>query len=167
MKWIFEHFQIVVVIVVALASLVKHRKDLAQTEDEERRAREDMADDEEVLGPARDRQPPQPSVPPLVVKKALPPLARAGHAPRPGLSDEALILKRQQDIQERLRQIQATKATTTGGAAATRTRVSAAQRHPKAVTIAKTGLRASLHSRQDIRRAIVLREILGPPLGLR
>lgn len=175
MKWIFEHFQIVVVIVVALASLVKRRQDLAQAAEAERQAREDQADDAEVVGHGRERQPPLPSVPPPVagqlpqqfVKKAASALARGGRVPQPVLSDVALILKQQQDIQERLRQIRETKATTTGGAAATRNRVSATQRHTQVAHSAKTGLRASLHSRQDIRRAIVLREILGPPLGLR
>ena len=157
MKWLFEHFQIVVIVVVALASLVKRRQDMAQAAEDERQAREDMADEGELTGHGSERSIFQPSGPP--------PLAR--QLPQAGLSDEALILRQQREIQERLLQIRETKATTTGGAAATRNRVSAAQRHPKAAQLAKTGLRSSLHHRQDIRRAIVLREVLGPPLGLR
>ena len=167
MKWIFEHFQVVVLIGFALASLVKRRQDMAQA-----------AQDDEVPVPRPNRQIPQPEVPPpvardlpqVVVRKTTPTpaLVRSGQGAPAGLSGEALILKQQQDIQERLRQIRdATKATTTGGAAATRRRVSAAQRHPKAALTAKSSLRASLHSRQEIRRAIVLREILSPPVGLR
>ncbi|MEI8036867.1 MAG: hypothetical protein WCJ14_00620 [Verrucomicrobiota bacterium] len=172
MKWLFEHFQIVVLIGFALVSLAKRRKDLAQAGEEERRAREEMAEDAEVLG--TDRHPP-PALPPpvarhlpqLVVKKAAAPLARAGQAAPVVAAADARILKQQQELMARLQQIRDTKATTTGGAAATRSRVSAAQRHPKAAPVATSGLRASLHSRKDIRRAVVLREILGPPVGLR
>ena len=175
MKWLFEHFQIVVLIGFALVSLAKRRKDLAQAEEEERRAREEMAEDAEVLGSGPERQIPLPSVPPpvarqlppLVVKKAAPPLARAGQAVPVSSAADARILKQQQELMARLQQIRDTKATTTGGAAATRSRVSAAQRHPAAAPVAISGLRASLHHRKDIRRAIVLREILGPPVGLR
>jgi hypothetical protein len=92
------------------------------------------------------------------------------------LYDTAAQLRRQQDLQERLRQIRAsktpatgsaTKATTTGGAAATRSRVSATQRHVNPVPHAKSGLPGSLRSRKEIRHAILMREILGPPVGLR
>jgi len=174
MKWLLEHFQIVFVIVVALASLVKRRQEVAQTEEQERQARKDMAEEAaaEELGPASNPQ--LPVAPPVarqesppVARKAPPPLARLGEVPPPVRSDEVLILKQQQDIQERLQQIRDTKATTTGGAVATRSRVSAAQRHLKAAPIAKTGLRARLHSRQEVRRAMVLREILSPPVALR
>lgn len=172
MQWLFDHFQFVAVIVIVLASLAKHLKGVAQTEEDERQAREEMADDEEVIRPGHERPIPQPpvlrKVTPRIVIKGSSPFVRTGTAPAGvGPSDEALILQQQQDIQERLRQIRDTKATTTGGAAATRTRVSAAQRHPKAVAVAKTGLHASLHSHKQIRRAIVMREILGPPVGLR
>ena len=92
------------------------------------------------------------------------------------LYDTAAQLRRQQDLQERLRQIRAsktpatggaTKATTTGGAAATRSRVSAAQHHVSTAQHTKTSLPGSLRNRKEIRHAILMREILGPPVGLR
>jgi hypothetical protein len=176
MKWIFEHFQVFVLIGVALVSWAKHRMDAAQAKADERQAREEMADHDEVPVPTPNRQLVQPSVPPPIARQASPPAARkttppplhTGQAAPVGLSDDALILKQQQDIQERLRQIRdATRATTSGGAAATRSRVSAAQRHPKAAATIKSSLHASLHSRMAIRRAIVMNEILGTPVGLR
>ena len=172
MKWLFEHFQIVVLIGFALASLVKHRKGLAQAAEEERRANDEMAEDAEVLD--TDRQPPPAlpppvarQLPPPVVRKTTQPLARIGQAAPVISAADARILKQQEELMARLQQIRDAKATTTGGAAATRNRVSAAQRHPKAAPAAKSGLRSSLHNRHDIRRAIVLREVLGPPVGLR
>ena len=71
-------------------------------------------------------------------------------------------------MQDRMRQIKETKAATTGNAAATRTRIAAASKPaPKPFQPGKTGLRRALRSRKEIRRAIVMKEILGPPLGLR
>lgn len=172
MKWIFEHFQIIALIGVAIASWVKHRQDLAQAADDDSQAEEEMEDEEEVIGPGRDRPPvPLPVARPLpkslVRTKVAPLVVRAGQPPPTAPTGDALILQEQQEIQDRLRQIREAKATTTGGAAATRTRVSAAQRHPQSPHVAKTGLRAALRSRKELRRAIVLREIIGPPLGLR
>jgi hypothetical protein len=76
-------------------------------------------------------------------------------------------LKRQAEIQERLRQLRETKAVTTGGAAATRTRTATQQTGFHAPAAARGGLRGAVRSRSEIRRAVILREILGPPLALR
>lgn len=164
MNWIFDHFQIVVLIGFALASYLKHRADLKRAADQEDgQPPRDLTDETEPFGPEPEWQnPPRRVVPP--------PLARHETTPPPVAFenlDQAAILKKQLEIQQRLRQIRDTKTTTTGGAAATRTRVAAAQSHPKSVLAVKTNLRASLRSRKDIRRAIVMNEILGPPLGLR
>ena len=56
------------------------------------------------------------------------------------------------------------KATTTGGAAATQGRVS---KTGKSAATAMPGLRGRLRNRDEIRKAIILREILDRPLGLR
>jgi hypothetical protein len=156
MKWILEHFQIVVVIALAVASWLKHRADLRKSEQAESQPPGEMADGEEVFGPEDEwRIPQEQTLPP-----APPPL-------RVDMSEIDALLKRQQDMQERLRQIKQTKATTTGGASATRTRVAASQSHAKPLVPGKAGLRASLRDPKQTRRAIVLREILGPPPGLR
>jgi len=175
MDWILEHYEIIALVVLGLASWVKRRMDVAGAEREKRQAKQDMSDGEDVFGPATGWPQAVPSVPPPLVRPSPPPLMNQSPSRTVADYDNAAILKQQQDLQERLRQIRETKATTggtarattTGGAAATRTRVSAAQSHAKSVTPAKSSLRASLRQRQEIRRAIVLREILGPPLGLR
>jgi hypothetical protein len=182
MDWIFDHFQIVLLIALALGTWVKRRMDMKRTEQDERQAREEMAGGDDVFGPDSGWPQPQrqaePAAPPPIVRPSPPPL-RPPTVPTAmpvELYDTAAQLRRQQDLQERLRQIRAsktpatggaTKATTTGGAAATRTRVSAAQHHVSTAQHAKPGLPGSLRSRKEIRHAILMREILGPPVGLR
>lgn len=168
MNWLLEHFQIVIVIALAFASWLKHRADVKNAEAEERRAREEMADGEEIFGPEDEWRVPQeqtiPSVPPPLARSVPPPLTMARQEAE---REVAAALKHQTDLQERLRQIKETKATTTGGASATRVRVAASQSHAKPLVPGKARLRDSLRDPKQTRRAIVMREILGPPLGLR
>ncbi len=167
MDWIFDNFQIVALVGIALASWIKSRMDAKAAEREERQAREEMGEGEEIFGPdeAWEEPPPRQPVPP--------PLHRAGPPPVPTAAqyeaelEAAALLKHQMDLQERLRQIRETKASTSGGAAVTRARVAASQSHAAAAAPVKSGLRSALRNRSEIRRAFVLREILGPPLGLR
>jgi hypothetical protein len=81
-------------------------------------------------------------------------------------SEAAKALKHQQDLAERLRQIRETKATTTGGAAATRARV-AAKGVAKSAAQVPASIRARLRDPVEVRRAFVMREILDTPVGLR
>lgn len=165
MNWLLDHLQFVIIIAFALASWVKHRADAKNAEAEERRAREEMANDETIFEPDDEWEvptfTPAPSVPPPMARQAAPPPLRVD------VSEVDAILKRQQEIQDRLRQIKQTKATTTGNAAATRARVAAAGQPAKPFQPEATSLRASLRDAKQTRRAIVLREILGPPPGLR
>lgn len=169
--WLLDHSQFLIIIAFALASWVKHRaeqKKAAAEEEAERARRGGMADDgeEEMTGPDWDWQPPAayPEPPPL--PQAPVPMARSAPPPlRVDMAEVDAVLKRQADMQERLRQIKETKAAiTTGDAAATRTRVSPSRQPAHS---GKSGLRASLRDAGQTRRAVVLREILGPPLGLR
>jgi hypothetical protein len=110
-------------------------------------------------------------MPEVPMRSVPPPLVRVHPPPMPMAAEEAAreseaLLKHQMDLQERLRQLREAKAVTSGGAAATRSRT-ASQQTGYVAQIASTGLRTALRNRQEVRRAIVLREILGPPLGLR
>ena len=112
-----------------------------------------------------------PSVPPPLVRVNIPPPGRRSIPPPPPLPssapDIASLLKRQQDMMDRLqhaKDIKATRATTTGGAAATQGRVSGIG---KSTSSTGSGLRGRLRSRSEIRKAIIMREILERPLGLR
>ena len=80
--------------------------------------------------------------------------------------DTGAELKRQMDMQQRLRDLRESKAVTTGGAAATR-KLTASKQTGYAAGGVRSGLREVVRQRSEIRRAIVLREILGPPLALR
>jgi len=166
MDWIFDNFQILAIVGIALASWLKARSDAKAAEREERRAREEMGQPEEdVFGPGEPWNEPQqwempPAPPPLVVKPQTPP-----PIPAAALAAEA-ELKRQMQLQERLRELRETRAVTTGGAAATRTRTATRQTGQTAAVV-PTSLRGVLRNRSEIRRAVILREVLGPPLGLR
>ena len=168
MDWIFDHIQIVALIGIAIASWLKSRMDAKAAEREEQRPRQEMPDEEDLFGPDEEWRIPQeqtmPSVPPPLVRTSPPPMPMASEERE---REAAAVLKHQADLQERLRQIRETKATTTGGASATRVRVAASQTHAKPAVAAKAGLRSALRNRKETRRAIILREILGPPLGLR
>ena len=173
MDWIFDHFQIVVLIAFAFASWLKHRFDAKAAEREEEQSQREL-ETGETFGPEEywetepEAQAP-PSVPPPLMRQVPPPLVRE---PSPASNhlrqDEAdAIIKRQQDLRDRLKLIKETKAKTTGGAAATRSRVAASQTNAKPLLAAKSGLRSALRDRKQIRSAIVLKEILDPPISLR
>ena len=158
MDWIFDNFQILALVGLALASWLKSRVDAKAAEREEQEARRELENPEEYFGPDEAwGAPHQPSVPPPLVRTVPPPV--------PVFETEA-ELKRQMEIQERLRQIRETKAVTSGGAAATRARTKEAKA-PKTASAVPVGLRGALRNHGQVRRAVVMREILGPPLGLR
>lgn len=165
MDWILDNFQFVIIVGVALASWLKSRADAKRAEQEELEAPDEMVGEEEGYIPEEEWQLP-PAIP---VPSAPPPLRTEPAAPPPRLdtSEVEAILKRQQEIQERLQAINDTRATTTGGAAETRARITAADNPEAAMIIGNTSLRSSLRDPKQTRRAIVLREILGSPVGLR
>lgn len=166
MDWIFDHFQIVVLIAVVIGSLVKR---FLEAKAAEKEARERM-DEGDIFDPGEDWEPQQPEqrpfVPPPLVRTTPPPLVLETPHPHSREHEADVILKRQQDMQERIRLIKESKANTTGGAAATNARVSAAQSRAKPIKAAKASLRGDLRNPKELRRAIVMREILGPPVGL-
>jgi len=166
MDWIFDNFHIVALVALAMASWFKTRMDAKAAEREEQQAREEMAKRGEVeeydFGPDEPWQEVlmQPELPP-------PPLFRTNPPPVPTkVFDTDAELKRQMELQERLRQAREIRAVTTGGAAATRTRTASKQTGYAAPGV-RHGLREIVRKRSEIRRAVVLREILGPPLALR
>lgn len=165
MDWIFDHLQIVIVLGFVLASLAKR---ILDSKTAERESPGEMMDEDDVFGPDQGWPQPKPAVPPPLVRYVPPPpLVRESPPQHSREYETEIVLKRQQDMQERLRQIKESKATTTGGASATRARVAASQSNAKAVQPAKASLRTALRNPKEVRRAIVMREILGPPLGLR
>ena len=158
MDWIFDHFQILLIVGLAFASWLKSRHDTKQAEREAREAGE-LPDEQEIFGPYETWEPePMTNQPPPIpshsARNALP-------AREPAPNRE---LERQNALREQLRQIREAKTITTGNAAATRERANAKGKAPVVVT---ASLRGMLRNRGELRKAVITREILGAPVGLR
>jgi len=99
------------------------------------------------------------SAPPPYRPMVPPPLPRAAVAP-PDFPSEDRELARQRAMQERLSALRKE-----------RTAVSKASKKPvkakAAPMVSPSSLKARLRDRRELRRAIVMREILDPPVGLR
>lgn len=168
MKWIFDNPQVVIIAIFVIGSLVKNVLQSRgqgngeyDAPEEDERPRVPIDQDKSYRKVQR-----QPTPPPLARHGSSPPPLPSGAAAEAMAEEAAAQLKHQQDLAERLRQIRATKAETTGGAAATRARV-AAKGAPKPVMESPSSIRSRLRSRSEVRRAFVMREILDPPVGLR
>jgi len=165
MDWLYENFQIIALVLIGFAGWIKSRMESKNGEQE---PPEESYDEGEVFIPEEEWQqvPSDPSVPPPLVWTQPPPILTAA-ADFEAAREADAALKHQQDLAERLRQIRENKATTTGGAAATRARLAAEKAPPKAVAAVSMGLRSRLHDKGELRRAFVLKEILAPPLSQR
>ena len=129
MNWIFDHFQIVVLILLMVASVVKKQWKLK----------------------GKSALPDQPPSLPRSLQEDM------ASAPPPRVKD---------DDQTRLPMVHDTKVATTGDAATTRARV-AAQNQKNPPSQGPVTLRHRLRDRGEVRRAIIMREILDAPVGLR
>jgi hypothetical protein len=159
MDWIIDNIQIVVLILLGIGSWIKARMDAKSAESEE------TTIDSEPVPPFVPERKSAPSVPPPLERAARPPILPSVAAEE-AAREEAVALKHQQELEARLRQIRETKATTSGGAAATRARIAAKKSATSTKLISPT-LRSRLRDPKEMRRAIVMREILDPPVGLR
>lgn len=167
MDWIFDNVQIVALLALALASWIKSQMDAQAAQREEQRAREEMAGRGEVDGYDSDPiepwdempMPPEVPPPPPLFTVSLPTVSSVA-------IDTDTELTRQMEMQERLREFREKRVVTTGGAAATR-KLTASKQTGYAAPGVRNGLREIVRKRGEVRRALVLREILGPPLALR
>ena len=165
MDWIFENFQIFILIALGVGSVLKSL--LEAKARQKQQETEQQYDPGDVFAPDEDYQEPMmPPVPPPLGRQVVPPPLRQSGYDEEFAIETARALKHQQEIADRLRQIRETKATTTGGAQATRARISAKGTLPSP-TGAPLGIRARLRSPAEVRRAVVMREILDPPLSRR
>ncbi len=165
MDWIFEHFQIVVLVLLGIGSMVKSMFD-AKAKQAAERETEGHPMPEVPLDDDTSYRKTQPAAPPSLTRPASPPPLRMAGYDAEVANETAKALKHQQDLAARLRQIRETKATTTGGASATRARI-AAKGVAKLVKQTPLTLRRRLHDPAEVRQALVMREIFGPPVGLR
>ncbi|MES2997351.1 MAG: hypothetical protein V4733_11135 [Verrucomicrobiota bacterium] len=141
MNWIFDNLQIVIIVLIGLASVAKRIFD-ARTP-----GPDSLPDPRRMDGDEEDgwEMPAPPSLP-----RPAPPVFQP--------ADEQL-LARQIEMRERLRAAKAARAK-----AAVDRPVYGAK--PAAVS-SGSALSRSLHNRGELRRAVILREILGPPIGLK
>jgi hypothetical protein len=177
MEWIFEHLQALFFIAIAVVAILQRLKKSGQEEstprsqvapEEEERTRRIQ---EEIRRRIMERRGPAPARQPAEERRPFPPAPPMIEEVRPlrveppslveisdGVDDSAEY-RRQQDLIERARVAEAAR----------RSRAAIAGPAPAAVAGAEHSeqLIPGLHDRSGLRRAIVLREILGPPVGLR
>lgn len=186
MDWIADHIQLVIAAAAAFAYWLNARK---QQEDEdaeptnERQFRDESQEAAEEAERARrireeirrkiterssggSPQVPRPVAgpPPLIPTLDVDPPVFAPETPRQPLIDTAM-LEQQRRLREQLEEAARTKRRAQEirqGLPGKRTKQAAT-----APALAGGGLRADLQNRASLRRAVVLREVLGPPVGLR
>ncbi len=169
MKALLEHFQIVLLLGGALFFWLKKRLEESRQRQafeawrEEASGEAEDVEDVEVL--ESQRAPWAAGPPPLPL--ALPPSRRQIGYEAAAAEEQAKALKHQLDLAAHLRLLLDTKATTTGGAAATRARVAAKGKGATPAAAALPSMRQTLRDPAAVRRAFALREILDPPLSLR
>lgn len=181
MDWVFDHLQLIIVIAGTVAWWLNQRKQ-AQTGDEApppettfddpelaertRKIREEIQ--RRIAERARDYRTEQPTrplgEPPPVVREVVVP-----QAPRRGLSHteaqrQAEILEQQAALAEKLQEAAVLKA-----AALKRKEFEAATADQTAAVLTQTRSTVldDLRTPEALRRAFILREVLGPPVALR
>ncbi len=164
MDWIFDNFQIAVLILLAIGSALKSLLGRNAEEPGE------IYEPEEISGPdesyRKSGPPALPSDRARRTRAVVPPSMQMAGYDAEVANETAKALKHQQNLEARLRQIRENKATTSGGASATRARV-AAKGTAEPTRQVPFGLRQRLRDPAEIRRAFVLKEILDTPVGLR
>jgi hypothetical protein len=178
MSWILEHLNLVIVGVLVLGSFLKSRLDALNRDDEE----PENLPEYEVLEDHRRQAPPsipyvppplERTPPPIVIQRSVePPRVFAATRSQSGAmtasADEAAsILQKQRDIQERLRVIREAHPAKTDLKSPSRPMMTVRKRTPVVSGSTPSSLRARLRNPAELRRAIVLREILDRPVGLR
>lgn len=187
MDWLLEHPQVLVVVAIAIAALFQKLKQARSQEAAGRTLATDPEDaertrriQEEIRRRIRERRglapaaPPAPvtaedepefPVPPPMIEEVRPivveppPLPVANAAATSGYAAE---YDRQQQMLQQLRAFKATHQTSAAAPA-----VSASAPVGVAMAAPVSRLPTDLRNPAGLRRAIVLREILGPPLGMR
>lgn len=164
MQWIFDHFQIVALVALAVGSMIKQ---ILERRAEAKQAGPDPRDDESPFGDEEPSWRPEP--PPLPRRVEPPPIPRQiGPAPaaRPAAAmqeETGELLRRQLEMQERFNQLRKERTTAEPARATPAAKSQLSRDKPRS----RHTIRPMLSSRASLRQAVILREILGPPAGLR
>ncbi|MGD9417923.1 MAG: hypothetical protein Q7R22_003205 [Verrucomicrobiota bacterium JB025] len=172
--FIFEHFGILAIIGVAFASWLKARKEAKELAEFEEEARREII--EQPGEPVW--QFPQPSVPPPLrdvpaepapAEYLPPPLTPPPlEQPKPSFLDDDVydeveaVLERQRELEKSLRKIKAAKQAKLADEPNRDIHHQSQRQQTKL-----SPLSAALQDQRQLRRAIILREVLGAPVGLR
>jgi len=187
MDFIFDNFYVIAIVVVAIVSWIKKRSEAKYDEEEQRRVREEMIRGLEEM--SQHSSPPRPAQPPVTPKgRQVPPMPKA-HGQRPPAPplpqthvsnpahavvqpEENFELIHQRDIQERFAEAKRVNQLAKDQANQFKDKRNRSSKEPDynnkvtSPTTAQSGLRGILGDRKGIRRAMVLREVLGPPVAL-
>jgi hypothetical protein len=166
MKALLEHFQIVLLLGGALFFWMKKRLEESRQREAFEAWREEASGEAEDVEALESQGAPWAMGPPPLPLSLPPPRREFGYEAA-AAEEQAKALKHQLDLAAHLRLLLDTKATTTGGAAATRARVAAKGKGATPAAAALPSLRQTLRDPAAVRRAFALREILDPPLSLR
>lgn len=176
MSWILEHINLVIIGALVIGSFLKSRFDALKQDQQEP---DELPDFETYEETQRSSPPAMPYVPPRV-ERTPPQVPVQRSAERPPVfaatrsqsgamtasADEAaIILQKQRDIEERLRVIREARPAKSGSKSSIRPRAITGK--PVPVAAVPTSIRGRLRNPSELRRAIVMREILDPPVGLR
>ena len=181
MDFIFDNFYVIAIAVIAIVSWFKKRSEAKYNEEEERRVREEMIRGlEEMSQHSSSPRPIQhPVMPAPPMPKAhsqrppAPPLPQT-HVSQPAHAvvqpQENFELIHQRDIQERFAEAKRVNQLAKDQANQSKRNRSSKDgdygNKAPSLSTAQKGLRGILSDRKDIRRAMVLREVLGPPVAL-
>lgn len=185
MDWLIDHIQLVIAVAAAFAYWLNARKQQQPEEDDEpnvRQLRDESQEAAEEAERARrireeirrkiaervggDVTAPRPVAgpPPVIRQLEVNPPRLDPEPPRQPMIDSAL-LEQQRRLQEQLEEAVRAKQR----AQEIRREVPTKRRTASTAVpaLAGRGIRADLQNRESLRRAVVLREVLGPPVGLR
>ena len=157
MSWILDNIQIVIILALALAGWLKSRMEATAAERMER-VEDEIEEVREMYGEA--------------AKSGPPPLVRAVPPPLPELGKQivkakeaAQVLQHQNALAERLREIRKAKAAAPAKLAPLH--VAKSSTAVPFIAVPPSSIRHRLRRPAEVRRAIVMAEILAPPVGLR
>lgn len=160
MDFIFDNFQIVIIIVAVVFSGLQKLWEMKRNREAQEEPWEPA---EEDFRPVGEFQPAPHSPPDLPRRMVPPPLTQFVAAPQPEL-------ERQQKMEERLRALRSAKTGKSAKSAKAPKlagKVKGNSRNLPQPIASPSKLRERLRDPKEIRRAIVMREILGPPVGLK
>jgi hypothetical protein len=184
MDWVLDNLNVIVFLAAGVAYWLNSMRQAKEEARQQREAEqlEDFREETYTPPPHTEVFLPPPVVPPPLPGQPMvrpprgmpeaPPTLRRSPQPQVAMAQDAyeVELERQKALEERILSLRQNREKRSGGAAATK-RAAAKRNSPapggKPEIVQTGGIRARLRDRSEARRAIVMREILGTPVGMR